>query len=196
MPFSRNAASNHAQGRIYIALGANQAYRGAGPLENLNHAMGFLGAAGVSAIACSRPWRTPAWPDPTDPPFVNACAEVQTDLGPEALMALLHETESRFGRVRGRRNAPRTLDLDLIDYRGLVQTPAGEGGLALPHPRAASRVFVLLPLRDIAPNWRDPASGASLQKLIAATPQADRGACRPAGGVFCAAPQHLKRPRA
>ncbi|MGJ3232855.1 MAG: 2-amino-4-hydroxy-6-hydroxymethyldihydropteridine diphosphokinase [Oceanicaulis sp.] len=184
MPFAINAASNHAPSGIYIALGANQAYRGRPPLENLNSALGALVSEGVEVAACSRPWRTPAWPDPSDPPFINGVARLQTDLAPAALMAVLHDVEAQFGRARGRRNAPRTLDLDLIDYRG--QLNADEPGPVLPHPRACARAFVLLPLRDIAPRWRDPASGASLDRLIAALPLADRSACRPAGGVLCA----------
>lgn len=185
MPFAINAASNHAPSGIYIALGANQAYRGAGPLENLNSALRALVSQGVRVSSCSRPWRTPAWPDPSDPPFVNGAAEIRTELDPAALMALLHAVEARFGRVRGRRNAPRTIDLDLIDYRGRVQ--ADEAGPVLPHPRACGRAFVLLPLKEVAPRWRDPASGASVERLIAALPHADRSACRPAGGAFCAA---------
>ena len=185
MPFVIKAASNHASEGIYIALGANQAYRGATPLENLNSALAALVSQGVEITASSRPWRTPAWPDPSDPPFVNGAVQVRTDLDPDALMKILHGVETRFGRVRGRRNAPRSIDLDLIDYRG--RAAAGEGGgPILPHPRAAQRAFVLIPLREIAPRWRDPVSGASVDQLIAALPLADRSACRPAGGAFCA----------
>jgi 2-amino-4-hydroxy-6-hydroxymethyldihydropteridine diphosphokinase len=185
MPFTIKAASNHAPQGIYIALGANQAYRGIAPLENLNSALAALVSQGVEIAALSRPWRTPAWPDPSDPPFVNGAVHAHTDLDPAALMMVLHGIEESFGRVRGRRNAPRTIDLDLIDYRG--QAAAGGGGSPiLPHPRAVKRAFVLLPLREIAPRWRDPVSGASVDQLIAALPHADRSACRPAGGVFYA----------
>lgn len=184
MPFAVKAGSNHAPDSIYIALGANQAYRGSSPLENLNSALAALVARGVETLAASRPWRTPAWPDPSEPPFVNAAVRVSTDLDPGALMAALHDVEAQFGRVRGRRNAPRTIDLDLIDYGGRVAQ--GEPGPILPHPRAAQRAFVLLPLRDIAPRWRHPANGAGVAQLLAALPLADRSACRPAGGVISA----------
>ncbi|MCC5997210.1 MAG: 2-amino-4-hydroxy-6-hydroxymethyldihydropteridine diphosphokinase [Oceanicaulis sp.] len=170
---------------IYVALGANQAYRGAAPLQTLNSAIRALDAAGVETIAASRPWRSPAWPDPSDPPFVNACISMRTDLAPPELMAVLHAVETGHGRRRGVRNAPRTLDLDLIDCRGL--SGCWPGGLILPHPRAALRAFVLLPLKEIAPHWRDPASGSGIASLIAALPQSERRACRPAGGVLCAA---------
>jgi 2-amino-4-hydroxy-6-hydroxymethyldihydropteridine diphosphokinase len=90
------------------------------------------------------------------------------------LLNLLHAVETSFGRTRSSvpeiRNAPRTLDLDLIDFDGLVQ----EGPPVLPHPRMAARGFVLLPLRDIAPGWRHPESGRTLDALIDALgPEAD-----------------------
>jgi len=185
MPFVIKAASNTAPENIYIAIGANQAYRGRAPLENLNSALSALVSQGVGIKAVSRPWRTPAWPNPSDPPFVNGAVRVTTDLGPAELLNVLHNVEAGFGRVRGRRNAPRTIDLDLIDYRGRII--AGEGaGLTLPHPRACQRAFVLLPLREIAPFWRDPVSGATIDQLVGAVPHSDRRACRPAGGVLYA----------
>ncbi len=81
-------------------------------------------------------------------------------------MALLHRTETSFGRQRAKKNAPRTLDLDLIDYDGRVE----EGPPVLPHPRLADRAFVLVPLADIAPDWRHPKSGQSIAELIAVLP--------------------------
>ena len=193
MPSFRLQESNHARGRIFIALGANRPYRRAAPLENLNSALVALDDADVTVIATSRPWSSPAWPDPSDPPFINGCAELACDLPPDRLLEQLHHVERRLGRSRTVRNAPRTLDLDLIDYQGLVRAGDSEAEPTLPHPRAAQRAFVLLPLRDIAPNWRHPASGHSLEQLIAALPLADRQACRPAAGVLCAAANGLKR---
>ena len=100
--------------------------------------------------------------------FVNAVAEVATDLGPEALLALLHSVEERFGRVRRERNEARVLDLDLLAFGDLVtDTP---GGLVLPHPRLHLRAFVLLPLADLAPGWRHPATGRPIRELIAELP--------------------------
>jgi 2-amino-4-hydroxy-6-hydroxymethyldihydropteridine diphosphokinase len=192
MPFEISSGSNHAHGRIYIALGANQPYGGCAPLENLNLALGALETAGVRVHATSQPWRTPAWPDPADPPFTNGAAQLETDLSPSGLMELMHAVEAKLGRSRGVRNAPRTLDLDLIDFHGRVER-GGEGAPVLPHPRACTRAFVLLPLRQVAPYWTDPVSGHSIDALIAAIPKADRDACRPADGLLCAAARGLKR---
>jgi 2-amino-4-hydroxy-6-hydroxymethyldihydropteridine diphosphokinase len=99
---------------------------------------------------------------------VNAVARLKTNLSPAELLHLLHQVEAKFGRVRGEKNAPRTLDLDLIDYDGRIE----EGEVDLPHPRVATRAFVLMPLREVAPNWRHPVSGRAVSDLIAALPPA------------------------
>ena len=86
-------------------------------------------------------------------------------------MELLAQIENRFGRVRNARNAPRTLDLDLLDYDGRVRK-------ARPFCRiraSRARDFVLVPLRDVAPDWRHPVSGRSVDELIAALPAARGG---------------------
>jgi len=85
-------------------------------------------------------------------------------LTPPELMAALHAVEAEFGRKRRGPNAPRTLDLDLIDYRGHAESPPGSP--VLPHPRATARAFVLAPLLDVAPDWRDPVTGASGRDLL------------------------------
>jgi 2-amino-4-hydroxy-6-hydroxymethyldihydropteridine diphosphokinase len=158
---------------IVVALGANLA-SGAGPPDaTIRAAMDALREHGVMPAAVSRIWRSPAWPDPADPPFANAVASVTTTLAPAALLDVLHKVEARFGRMRvgeSPKNAPRTLDLDLIDYNGLVQA----GPPTLPHPRMGARAFVLLPLREVAPQWRHPVNGATVEALIAALPP---GAC-------------------
>lgn len=107
-------------------------------------------------MARSSWWRSAAWPDPDDPPFLNGVVIVRTEHEPHALMAALGRIEEAFGRRRDRRNAPRTLDLDLVAYGRL----SGEfNGLILPHPRAAERLFVMGPLAEIAPRWPHPGGG-------------------------------------
>ena len=194
MPFQQSLRGNTVRQGIFIALGANQHYRRCSPFGNLQHALQLLSDQGLQVVTCSRPWRTPAWPDPSLPPFLNAAAELAWDGDdPEAVMQILHEVETLCGRVRSIRNAPRTLDLDLIDFRGRVQRGAGEADLTLPHPRASQRAFVLLPLRQIAPNWRDPETGLDIDRLIGRLSLEDRKGCRLAGGVLHAATHRLKR---
>ena len=124
----------------------------------------------MKVAAVSPFYATPAWPDPSDPPFVNAVIRVETGLSPAALMKLLHEIESVYGRTRGAKNAPRTLDLDLIDVEGRVEN----GPPTLPHLRLSKRAFVLIPLADVAPGWRHPVTRRTVEELIEALPAESR----------------------
>ncbi|WP_305804038.1 2-amino-4-hydroxy-6-hydroxymethyldihydropteridine diphosphokinase [Stenotrophomonas sp. YIM B06876] len=109
-------------------------------------------------VACSRLFRTPAWGNEAQPPFINAAAVVDTGLSaPELLQALL-QTERAFGRIRlpGERWGPRTLDLDLLLYgEQVIALPH----LQVPHPYLHERAFALLPLADIAPDAVIPGRG-------------------------------------
>jgi 2-amino-4-hydroxy-6-hydroxymethyldihydropteridine diphosphokinase len=157
---------------IVVALGANLDSAAGPPHATINAALAVLGERGAVPQTVSHFWRTPAWPDRRDPGFINAAADIVTALAPEALLKLLHDIETQFGRNRSNlveRNAPRPLDLDLIDYHGRVQAGPPE----LPHPRMAERAFVLVPLREIAPQWRNPVSGKGIDELIAALPPGD-----------------------
>lgn len=151
---------------ILVALGSNLPGPAGPPAAQVAAALDMLGRHGIAILRRSRLWRSPAWPDPTEPAFVNAVAVVDTALSPRDLLAELHAVEAALGRVRGRPNAPRTLDLDLLDADGRV-LPGGDGAPTLPHPRMTTRAFVLLPLADVAPDWRHPVSGASLAALVA-----------------------------
>jgi 2-amino-4-hydroxy-6-hydroxymethyldihydropteridine diphosphokinase len=111
----------------------------------------ICGMAQAALRARSSDYATPPWGDEEQPPFINACIEIETALDPHALLFTLHKIESRFGRdrARERRWGPRPLDLDLIAYDDVsMQTPE----LTLPHPRAFERAFVLVPLAEIAPD--------------------------------------------
>ncbi len=156
---------------ILIALGSSLPFCGAPPQEVLRLAIRAIGRfARVEAV--SRFYASPAWPDPTDPPFVNAAISVSTGLPADALLEALHGVENSFGRRRGRKNAPRTLDLDLLAYGRITgRGPTGRGPI-LPHPRIAERDFVLAPLCDIAPDWVSPATGLTPPQMLAALPRA------------------------
>ena len=154
---------------ILIALGANLPGPAGEPARALDHALGKLDSKGVKIRRVSSFYETPAWPDPADPAFVNAVAAVETTLQPVELLTLLHGVETEMGRLRSAPNAPRTLDLDLLDYDGRVM----DEGLVLPHPRMAERSFVLVPLAEIAPDWRHPVSGERVGALLASLPDRD-----------------------
>jgi len=119
----------------------------------------------VREVEVSPLYKSPAWPDPSDPAYVNAVARIETLMPADQLLSVLQAIEASFGRRRTTRNAPRTLDLDLIAHGDLVTGDEGDR-LILPHPRLADRAFVLRPLADIAPNWCHPINGASVVDLL------------------------------
>lgn len=152
---------------MIVALGCNDKGVWASPREVLEAALARMRPEGIDIVQRSSWWRSQAWPDASDPPFLNGVVIVRTLLDPHALMAALGRIEEAFGRVRTVQNAPRTLDLDLIAY-GREQGDCA--GLILPHPRAAERRFVMGPLAEIAPAWTHPVSGVSSMALADAAP--------------------------
>lgn len=154
----------HARG-IYLGLGANLPSRHGSPRETLEAAVKAIAAAGVTVRRVSPWYESAPVPRAADQPwYVNGVAEVATDLDPAALLAVLQRIELDFGRVRSVPNAPRSLDLDIVAFGDRVAT---EGAPLLPHPRMHQRAFVLLPLRDLVPDWRHPQSGRPIADLIA-----------------------------
>ena len=160
---------------ILIGLGANLPTVEGPPLATLRRALLLLPAFGISVIRSSSFYRTPAIAHDVQPPYVNAVAVVAAALPAAELLAGLHRLETQFGRARQVRWAPRTLDLDLLDYEGQIVTSRQDADgattdlhspLALPHPRMDKRGFVLVPLAEVAPEWRHPVSGASAAALL------------------------------
>jgi 2-amino-4-hydroxy-6-hydroxymethyldihydropteridine diphosphokinase len=148
-----------------IALGGN--LPGAYPTVALALAAAAarLPEAGFQVLRVSHWWRSGAWPDPNDPPYLNGVVLARTALDAEEALRALHRIEAAFGRRRSQPNTPRTLDLDLI---ALGRTVLDGPGLVLPHPRAADRLFVMGPLAEIAPDWRHPRTGATAESLASA----------------------------
>ena len=150
---------------IIIAFGANLPNPDFGsPRDTCLAALAELDARGVKVRRRSPFYESAPVPISDQPWYVNGVAQVETALDPEGLLAVLHETERRFGRVRRERNEARVMDLDLIAYgRQVHEAPPP----ILPHPRMADRAFVLLPLRDIAPGWVHPVTGRTVEDLVA-----------------------------
>jgi 2-amino-4-hydroxy-6-hydroxymethyldihydropteridine diphosphokinase len=123
----------------------------------------------VSVLRVSPWYHTAPIPASDQPWYVNAVAEVETALPADRLLAVLHAVEQDFGRIRTVPNAPRAIDLDLLDFRGEI-APGGPGRATLPHPRLQDRAFVLRPLADLDPGWRHPATGLSIQALLMVLP--------------------------
>lgn len=147
---------------VIVALGANDKGGNSGCEAGLEESLRLLERRGVRVVARSRWWSSLAWPNPADPAFLNGVVLVETSLSPDELMGVLSGIENEMGRVRTLKNALRTLDMDLIAFGREVRN--GED-LALPHPRASERLFVMGPLAEIAPDWVHPVLGQTADVL-------------------------------
>ena len=152
---------------VLVALGGNLKGGFSACEGLLEAALGQFQTEGLGLQERSSWWRSAAWPDPTEPAYVNGVVRIETRLDGAAVLAALHRIEARFGRRRDRTNAPRTLDLDLIAHGRRID-PAGPP--ILPHPRAAERLFVMGPLAQIAPDWRHPVLERTAEALATAAP--------------------------
>jgi len=155
-------------GPILVAVGANLPGPRGTPRETCDWAVRQLAALpGLALAARSRWFETEPVPPSGQPNYVNGAVRLEGRADPHALLAALHRIEAEAARVRGERNGPRTLDLDLLAMGALV---VDDATLTLPHPRLASRAFVLLPLDEVAPGWLHPLLQRTTASLLAACP--------------------------
>lgn len=182
--------------KALVALGANLSMRGQSPKVTLEQAIAAMAAAGLVIRATSRFYETPCFPAGAGPDYVNAAVLIETDETPEAVLQILHRIEHEFGRARVQRWGMRTLDLDLVFWdeqilpnvaehdRWRLLSDADQRQLApdqliLPHPRLQDRAFVLVPMADVAPDWRHPVLGKTVQEMLVALAPGDVAAVTP-----------------
>ncbi len=156
---------------ILIGLGANVPGPWGAPRKTLQKAIKILNEAPLSLVKASSIIASKPFGVTDQPDFVNAVAQIETGLEPEMLMARLHDIELLADRRRTVRWGPRTLDLDLLDYDGLILEGDGEAvghrtPLVLPHPGIAERRFVLAPIAEIAPGWKHPVIGLLARTML------------------------------
>lgn len=179
--------------QLLVAFGTNQRFGENSPAELIRQAAGIVAAELDAEITLSRLYQTPCFPVGAGPDYVNAAAMLTLRQPIPAPLTLqkLHKVEKRFGRKRSTRWASRTLDIDLLAMGGLIlpdratqnlwrnlpladQARLAPEELILPHPRLQDRAFVLVPLADVAPDWRHPVLEMTTAQLLAGLPTAAR----------------------
>ena len=170
--------------KAVIALGSNVACGTHSSEEIVKTALSAISCESVELLAASKLYATPCVPAGAGPDYVNAVALVRTTMAPKDLLARLHGIEADFDRRREGRWASRTLDLDLLDHGGCVapdrltwqewhdlpfaqQKSRFPDCMILPHPRIQDRAFVLIPLAEIASEWRHPVLDRNARELLA-----------------------------
>lgn len=181
---------------VLVAVGANDHKDRSVLLSRIRSALNDIDSLHIATRAVSRFYTTPCFPVGAGPDYVNAALLLSTSLSPDALLAHLHAVEAAYGRTRTLRWGQRSLDLDIIGFDDLIlpdratwaawrdlplaaQLNSVPDRLIVPHPRVQERGFVLIPLNDIAPDWRHPVSGQSARDMLATLPDSEKSQITP-----------------
>ncbi len=170
-----------------IALGGNLHTATQTALETLQKSLELFAAESLVIRKRANWYSSKAFPAGSGPDFVNSVVFVETNLTPHQVLAALHRIEKKMGRTRKNRWEPRHCDLDLIAFDDLIlpdletytrwrnlsleeQRKIEPDQLVLPHPRLQDRAFVLVPLRDVAPDWVHPVDKRNIDEILADIP--------------------------
>ena len=145
----------------YLAIGSNLGNK----IENLERAKFELLYNKIKIIKCSSKFESKSWPNSSNPKFINIVVEIKTNLAPLKLLKTCNLIEKKLGRKRSIKNAPRSCDIDIIDYEQQILN-LEYNNLILPHPRMSKRNFVLLPLFEINNSWKHPKSKKNIVNLL------------------------------
>jgi 2-amino-4-hydroxy-6-hydroxymethyldihydropteridine diphosphokinase len=153
---------------VYIGIGSNQG----DPVENCRRAIGGIVSDGRNRLVrCSSFYRTEPMGRKDQDWFVNGVVLVETSLGPGQMLEFLLSLEKEMGRVRRERWGPRVIDLDILFYGEEI---IDEENLQVPHPRLHERRFVLIPLKEIAPDLKHPRLGKTISQILAASEREEK----------------------
>ena len=152
---------------IILGLGSNLSSSFGDRFNNINLAMAYLVSYDIKILKKSSFYETLSYPNQKNPKFINIVILVKTHLLPVDLMSVLIFIEEKLERKRAKKNDPRTCDIDIIDYNSqIVDFKYKNLNLTLPHEKLVSRNFVLIPLREILPEWQHPETRDSIDALI------------------------------
>ena len=157
--------SENLANQAYLALGSNLGNK----INNIEMAKFELEKNKIKILKSSSNYISESWPDSTKPNYINIVIKVRTKLTPLELLRVCQLVELKLGRVRSKKNAPRTCDIDIIDYDKRILNKQ----LILPHPRLNNRNFVLLPLFEVDKSWKHPKSKINIVNLINSLPVKD-----------------------
>ena len=145
----------------YLAIGSNLGNK----ITNIHIALSELKKNKIKIKKVSSHYLSKSWPNPLMPSFINIVIEIETILTPLELLKICNNIELKLGRVRLKKNAPRTCDIDIIDYDKKILN-INSDKLIIPHPEMTKRNFVLLPLFEINRSWKHPESKVNIVNLI------------------------------
>jgi 2-amino-4-hydroxy-6-hydroxymethyldihydropteridine diphosphokinase len=153
---------------VYLAIGSNLGNK----IRNIQIAKFELEKYKIKILKTSSNYISESWPNPSMPKYINIIIKIKTILRPLELLKICNLVELKLGRVRSKKNAPRTCDIDIIDYDKTVLNKKNSH-LILPHPRMNERNFVLLPLFEVDKSWKHPKSKINIVNLINFLPVKD-----------------------
>ena len=152
----------------YLAIGSNLGNK----ISNIEITKFELEKYKVKILKSSSNYMSESWPDSSMPNYINIIIKIRTSLAPLELLKVCNLIELKLGRVRGKKNTPRTCDIDIIDYDKKILNEKNSQ-LILPHPRMSKRNFVLLPLFELDKSWKHPKSKINIVNLINSLPVKD-----------------------
>ena len=148
---------------IHINIGSNLNSKYGTKFENISIAINLLKSSKLKIKKISNFYETPSYPNKELPKFANIGLVAEFDLDHIKLIKEISNIEKKIGRLKSKKNDPRVCDIDIIDFKGLIQSTKL---LNLPHPRSHTRNFVLYPIKEIDPNWTHPVLKKNVDFLI------------------------------
>ena len=148
---------------ILINIGSNLDSKKGNRLFNLNKTLELIKLENIKIKKISSIYETPSYPNKKNPKFLNIGLEIRCNCSPQNLIKKFNKIEKKLQRTRGIKNQPRTCDIDLIDYDGIILKSKE---LTIPHSKAHLRNFVLFPIKEIAPKWIHPILKERIDLLI------------------------------